>query len=138
VNEYNLIKMSGALTSLLAQDNVDEAYRRMNPATNRRAYECVSQELQGDTYMDGRTNQKSISISRNGQHFAPKSIVVIQPEPTFLFKKITIEVGGTEIYCFDKFFYELHSDLKTSTNGRIRFAFPTGKGVEKILQLICL
>jgi hypothetical protein len=85
--------------------------------------EQSSSLLEGEQYDDGRLNVKRIIVSRSGDAFVPKSILIHNPRG-FQLKQIKCVIGGSTILSFDANFFATHTELKRTTEQTIHYTLP--------------
>jgi hypothetical protein len=107
----------------MASGSIDEMYLSENPTQRRRAQELTSVTMDGNVFNDGRTNCLRNIVTRQGDIWYPIAIRVRQPE-NFELEHIDIEVGGSIIQRFDKYFFFHRDDLVSHRDNQCVIRFP--------------
>ena len=100
--------------------------------------EQSSSLLEGEQYDDGRLNGKRLIVSRNGDAFIPKSILIRNPRG-FQLKQIKCVIGGSTILSFDAHFFATHTELKRTTEQTIHYTLPVRDyKLDEIFKLVAM
>lgn len=131
--------MAGALLNLvLSYGASDAAYMMRHQDQQWRSMDSGSSLFFDEhQHEDGRTNMSRLVITRNGDRCIPRSILIHNPR-NFRLKSIQFLIGGVKVMSFDSHFFETNTSLKRTTNQTIRYEFPEGFGLDRLLTLIGL